>query len=267
MTLKFSRKQLCIPYTLFLVLFVIIPILVIVYYAFTDKSTGAFTLNNFIRFFSDNTQLTTLLSSIGLGLLTTLLCLVIGYPVAYLLSNSKYNKNTILILLFVMPMWINFVMRAAALRELLYMLGLRGSNMSFFKTLVGMVYDFLPFMILPLYTTMVKMDKSVIEAAADLGANNAQVFVKAVIPLSMPGIVSGITMVFMPTMTCYVVSDIMSERSFEVLGTLIDRNFMDNWNVASAIAIILLVIIGLGMIITNKFGDDSSVEARGGGLW
>ena len=122
-------------------------------------------------------------------------------------------------------------------------------------------------MILPLYTTMVKMDKSVIEAAADLGANNAQVFVKAVIPLSMPGIVSGITMVFMPTMTCYVVSDIMSERSFEVLGTLIDRNFMDNWNVASAIAIILLVIIGLGMIITNKFGDDSSVEARGGGLW
>ncbi len=265
MKLKISRKQLCIPYALFLAVFVLLPILIIVYYAFTD-SKGTISFQNFIDFFTNSTSLMTLLSSIGLGALTTVLCILIGYPVAYILSNSKYNKNTILVLLFVMPMWINFVMRASALREIFNWLGMGGNNMVFFKVLVGMVMDFLPFMILPLYTTMLKMDRSVLEAAADLGANNRQVFFKAVVPLSLPGVVSGITMVFMPTMTCYVISDMLSERSFEVLGNLIERNFVDNWNLASAIAIVLLVIIGIGMLITNKFGDGSA-EARGGGLW
>lgn len=262
----FSRKQLLIPYALFLALFVIVPIGVILYYAFTAP-TGEFTFSNFGKFFSETGYVTTLLYSVFLGVATTALCLAIGYPVAYFLANSKYNKNAILILLFVMPMWINFVLRATALRELFYMLGFRGKSGAFFKVLAGMVYDFLPFMILPLYTTMVKMDKSCIEASYDLGANGLTTFFKTVIPLSMPGVVSGVTMVFMPTMTCYVISDIFSEYTFSVLGKLIeDRYAYSAWNFASAISIILLVIIGIVMLITNKFADKET-NVRGGGLW
>ena len=263
--IKLSRKNLVIPYALFLALFVVAPLLVILYLSFTD-SNGAFTFGNFAKFFGDPTYITTFLYSLAIAVLTTLLCLLLAYPVAYILARSKWNKKMILVLLFVMPMWINFVLRIAALRELLNLLGLVGQSTGFLKTVIGMVYDFLPFMILPLYTTLIKMDKSVLEAASDLGANNMQVFFKAVVPLSLPGIVSGITMVFMPSMTCYVVSDVLSERTFEVLGNLIERNYMDNWNFASAIGIVLLVIIGVVMLFTYRF-EDHDVNARGGGLW
>ncbi len=264
--LRFSRKQLLIPYALFLVLFVIAPICVILYYAFTAP-TGSFTFANFGKFFSETGYVTTLLYSVLLGVCTTALCLLIGYPISYFLANSKYNKNIILVLLFIMPMWINFVLRATALRELFYMMGFRGKQGAFFKVLIGMVYDYLPFMILPLYTTMIKMDKSCIEASYDLGANGFVTFFKTVIPLSMPGIVSGITMVFMPTMTCYVISDIFSEYTFSVLGKLIEERYAFNeWNFASAISMILLAIIGIVMFFTRKFGDKDT-NVRGGGLW
>lgn len=269
MNLRFQRKQLCIPYALFLILFVILPLLIIVYYAFTDVN-GSFTLSNFAKFFkNDGASIRTLLQSVLIAFGTTLLCLLIGYPLAYFLSNSKYNKSTILVMLFILPMWINFVLRTAALRELLSLLGMIGSRFGMLNTLIGMTYNYLPFMLLPLYTTMLKMDQSVIEAAKDLGANNAQVFVKAVIPMSMPGVISGITMVFMPTMTCFVISDIMSERTIEVFGKLIERNYQSgDWNYGTALSVIMLIIIGVSMLITSRGSDVSKdASAARGGLW
>lgn len=268
MKFRFQRKQLCIPYALFLIMFVVLPLLLIVYYAFTD-SDGAFTLSNFINFFgNDGSSVKTLLVSAMIALGTTALCLLIGYPLAYLLSNSKYNKNSILVMLFIMPMWINFVLRTAALRELLTLMGMTGSRYGVINTLIGMTYNYLPFMILPLYTTMCKMDKSVIEAAHDLGANNSQVFWKVIVPMSMPGVVSGVTMVFMPTMTCFVISDIMSERSIEVFGKLIERNFQSgDWHFGTALSMIMLLIIGASMLISAKTGAPDNAAAVRGGLW
>lgn len=263
-----SRKNLALPYGLFLVLFVVFPLLLILFYAFTDNVTGAFTLNNFIGFFSSSSAISTLFLSFALAALTTALCLLIGYPVAYILSKSKASESSILLMLFIMPMWINFVLRASAMKELLTLLGMVSNENSFINTLIGMVYDFLPFMILPLYTTLIKLDKSVLEAASDLGANPATVFTKVTVPLSMPGIVSGITMVFMPTMTCYVISDTLGLGNVTIIGKMIEDNFgtANNWNRGSAIAFILLLIIFMFMLVTGGFKNEEG-SARGTGLW
>ena len=165
----FKRSYLAIPYGLFLAMFVVFPLFLIVYYAFTDKS-GGFTFANFIEFFTTTSYISNVLISIGIACVTTAVCLLIAYPVAYILSRFKSARSYILVLLFVMPMWINFVLRALSLRELLDLLGLLGKT-NFLNTVIGMVYDFLPFMILPLYTTLIKMDRSLEEASADLGAN------------------------------------------------------------------------------------------------
>jgi spermidine/putrescine transport system permease protein len=265
----FSRKSLCIPYGLFLALFVVFPLFLIIYYAFTSK-TGAFSIQNFIDFFSNPTSLSTLFISLLIGALTTLLCLLIGYPVAYILTKIKAKKSAILLLLFIMPMWINFVLRTAAMKELLYSIGMFNSNKtSFINTLIGMVYDYLPFAILPIYTILQKLDKNIIEASSDLGASNAQTLFKVTIPLSMPGIVSAVTMILLPTMTSYVVSDTLGNGNVTIIGKLIENQFstMFNWNAGSAIAMILLVFIFATMIITGKFTDNDSADARGGGLW
>lgn len=260
---SFNRKHLALPYAVFQILFVVLPLLVIAYYAFTDKS-GALSFANFLKFFTDSSSIATLLYSLVYGGLTTILCLAIGYPIAYILSNPKYNKSIVLVLLFVMPMWINFVLRTSATRELLFIIGMSGKH--FINVMIGMVYNFLPFMILPLYSTMLKMDKSILEAASDLGATPMQVFIKAVIPLSKGGILSGITMVFMPTMTAYVITNALGENMEFVLGNLISEQFnQGNWNYGSAIAIILLVIIGISMLLNRK--SDSEEVTRGGGLW
>ena len=165
----FKRSYLAIPYGLFLAMFVVFPLFLIVYYAFTDKS-GGFTFANFIEFFTTTSYISNVLISIGIACVTTAVCLLIAYPVAYILSRFKSARSYILVLLFVIPMWINFVLRALSLRELLDLLGLLGKT-NFLNTVIGMVYDFLPFMILPLYTTLIKMDRSLEEASADLGAN------------------------------------------------------------------------------------------------
>ena len=184
---SFSRKQLCIPYGLFLALFVVLPLLVIVYYAFTDN-TGAITFTNFIDFFTDSTKISTLLISVLVSLVVTLICLLIAYPVAYILSKMKKKTAFILLLLFIMPMWINFVLRAMAMKELLALIGIPLGSLA---NIIGLVYDYLPFMILPLYSTLIKMDRSLEEAAADLGAGKVKVFKTVTLPLSMPGIISG----------------------------------------------------------------------------
>jgi spermidine/putrescine transport system permease protein len=267
MKFHFSRKQLIIPYGLFLALFVVLPLLFIVYYAFTDGSTGAFTLSNFGKFLTSGTSLSTLLLSVGVAILTTLVCLLIAYPIAYVLARSKMKKKTVLLMLFVLPMWINFVLRINALREFLDLIGLLG-NANLFNTVLGMIYDFLPFMILPLYTTLIKMDKNLLEASSDLGGNAFTTFIKVTLPMSMQGIISGITMVFMPTMTNYVISDTLGLGHVTIIGKLIEDCFgaRADWNLGSAIALILLVIIFATMVFTGGFKDDEA-GARGAGLW
>lgn len=256
----FSRKQLCIPYAVFLLFFVVFPLLLIIYYAFTARN-GEFTFENFRWFFEEPASLKNLFSSMILGLITTALCLVIGYPVAYILSRIKSHRRTVLLLLFIMPMWINFVLRAMAMKELLSLIGIYGNN-DYLSVVIGMVYDYLPFMILPLYTTLIKMDKSLEEAALDLGANKFEVFTKVTLPLSTAGIVSGISMVFLPSMTCYVISDTFGNGKITIIGKLIEKWFGSgsNWHYGSVVALILLVIMFLCTILTGGFSKEENVR-------
>lgn len=262
--ISFKRKYLCIPYSLFLILFIIIPVIIIVCYAFTD-SNGWFSFQAFIDFFTTWSKINCLIVSVFIALQTTLLCLLIGYPLSYFLANRKINKNVVLYTLFIAPMWINFVLRTGATRDLLSWLNINGGNYPYLATLIGMTYNYLPFVILPLYTTMLKLDKSQIEAASDLGATPFQVFYKTIIPQSFPGIVSACLMTFMPTMSSYVISDTLSEGKITLFGNYIYLDFTNNaWNDGSFLALIMLIIIGISMLLTKNVSKE---ETRGGGLW
>lgn len=269
--LKFSRKHLGIPYALFLLVFVILPLVLIAFYAFTDAN-GKFTLSNFIQFFKSPTNVTILLRSFGIAFLSTVLCLVIGYPVAYILARSNMKKSSVLLLLFILPMWINFVLRTAAMKELLFLLGMYESGkLHYLNTVIGMVYDYLPVTILPLYTVISKLDKNLLEASADLGARPLHTFINTTLPLSTPGIASAITMVFLPTTTSYVISDTLGNSKVTIIGKFIENKFnsgtADGWNAGSAIALILLLFIFATMFISGKFEGSDDKNARGSGLW
>lgn len=261
--ISFSRKYLSVPYGLFLILFVVLPFLLILYYAFTSK-TGNFSFENFVDFFSNPTSVSTLFISFIIAIITTGLCILIGYPVAYILSKMKAKKGFILLLLFIMPMWINFVLRAMAMKEVMTLLGIfaKSDAFNFINTIIGMVYDFLPFMILPLYSILIKQDKSLIEASYDLGATKAQTFRKVVLPLSLPGIVSGSTMVFLPSMSAYVISDTFGNGKITIIGKLIEEQFGTgaNWNAGSAIAIILLIIMFACTFLCGGFNEESNTR-------
>ena len=261
--LGFSRKNLCIPYGLFLALFVVLPLLVIVYYAFTDN-TGAITLANFVDFFTDSTKISTLLISVLVSFVVTAVCLLIAYPVAYILSKMNGRVAFILLLLFIMPMWINFVLRAMAMKELLYLIGI---PLGSFANVIGLVYDYLPFMILPLYSTLIKMDRSLEEAASDLGAGKVRVFKEITLPLSVPGIISGAMMVFLPVMSCYVITDAFSgSTGFTVIGKLIawcflgENGTMTNQHGGAMISLIMLVILFATMFATGGFKNEENVR-------
>ncbi len=276
--LKFSRKQLGIPYAVFIGLFVVLPLLLIVLYAFTvergdlttnDITKFSFSLENFVYFFGSSANIRAIYVSFGLAIITTVICLLIAYPVAYILARSKMKWKNVVLMLFILPMWINFVLRTAAMKELLFKIGMyKSSKLSMVNTVIGMVYDYLPFTILPLYTVLIKLDKNILEASADLGATSAETFFKVVIPMSAPGIVSAITMVLLPTTTSYVVSDTLGNGNVTIIGKLIEDQFstMFDWHAGSAIAMILLVLIFITMFITRKFSDEE-VNTRGGGLW
>ena len=264
MKFRFQRKYFSIPYVIFLSLFVVIPILLIIYYAFSDK-TGQLSLEAAKNFFSDTTKLEVILVSFFIAIQTTVICLIIGYPLAYFLANKKYNKNAVLIMLFIMPMWINFVLRTTATRDILFAIGLTGGSHPYAATLIGMVYNYLPFVILPLYTTMLKIDKSQVEAAADLGASPVQVFVRNIIPQTVPGIVSAITMTLVPVMSSYVISDALSEGNITLIGNSIYINFANyQWNNGSFMAFILLILVLISMLMTRNSGKEESAR---GGLW
>ncbi len=259
--LRFSRSQLCIPYAAFLILFVIAPLLVIVYYAFTNGQ-GHFTFDNFINFFSNTNTIGTLLYSMLLAITATLICLIIAYPTAYILARSGFKKQHVLLLLFILPMWINFTLRITALKEVLSVIEGNISLHPFLNSVIGMTYDFLPFMILPLYTSFLKLDKSLLEAASDLGANKFFVFLNVTLPLSVPAIVSGITMVLLPSMTNYVVLDMLYNSTF-IMGSLIGSYFSaKDWHNGSMISLILLIIIFIVTIVTNRFSDKDTDARR-----
>lgn len=263
---KNGQRFLAVPYIVFLVLFVILPILIIIYYAFTD-SNGYFSWQALVSFFTSTTKLSVLFVSILIGLFNTVLCLLIGYPIAYFLSNPKYNKNAMMVMLFVLPMWINFVLRTGATRDILSWIGIDSGEHPIFTTMIGMVYNYLPFTILPLYSTLLRLDKGQIEAAADLGCSPFQVFIKNIISQSMPGIMAGAQMVFMPTMSSYVISDTMSNGKIMLFGNSIALSFNNsNWNSGSFMALIMLILVFLSMLVSKKFSKNNDY-VRGGGAW
>ncbi len=275
----FSRKLLALPYGLFLALFVVVPLLIIVYYAFTDDA-GKFTLEYVRVFFNESGEgfwgfftsynFKTILQSLFISFMSTLICLLIAYPVAYIIAKCKLKNKSVLLLLFIVPMWVNFVLRINALKELFVWLGTynKSNAWNIVNTIIGMVYDFLPFMILPIYTTIIKIDNSYLEAARDLGATGAKAFVKVTLPLSKAGIASGISMVFLPSMTNYVVSNYLTFRNVKIIGKLIDDYFMgDLWHDGSFIALVLLLFMFLVTWLTGGFKADEQTETRGTSLW
>jgi len=266
---SFKRKYLAIPYFVFLVLFILIPILIILVYAFSktdDLGNLTFSFDALVEFFSSTTKLNVLVVSLFIGIVNTLLCLLIGYPIAYLLADKKVNKNYVMVMLFIMPMWINFVLRTGATRDVLYMIGIKGGEHPYAATLIGLVYNYLPFTILPLYTTMIKLNKSQIEAARDLGCNPFQTFIHSILPQSIPGIVSAAEMVFMPTMSSYVISDTLSEGKLTLFGNSIASSFNNSlWNDGSFMAFVMLALIFITMFITNRFHKDGDMDR--GRVW
>lgn len=257
MKLRFSRKQLGIPYAVFLVCFVIAPLLVVLYYAFTNGE-GRFTLQNFVNFFTSPNTIGTLCYSLMVAVVVTICCTLVAYPVAYILAKSNLKRKSVLLALFIAPMWINFTLRVVALKEVLTMIEGNLSYHPFFNTVLGMTYDFLPFMILPLYTTLSKLDNSYLEAAADLGADSVTTFIKVTFPLSLPGLISGVTMVFLPSMTNYVILDMLYNSTY-IMGSLIGSYFNAyDWHSGSMISIVLLVIIFIITWATHGFDEEET---------
>lgn len=255
----FSRKQLAVPYAVFLLLFVVLPLLVVLYYGFTDQD-GNLSFANFLAFFGSAKTIGTLLYSVAIGLLTTIVCLLLAYPVAYILAKGAYARHHAFLMVFVLPMWINFTLRITAMKEILTLLEGNLAYHPFFNTILCMVYDFLPFMIMPLFNTLTKLDNQYLEAAGDLGATRAQTFLHVVLPLSVPGIISGVTMVFLPAMTNYVVLDMVYNSTY-IMGSLIGSYFNSyDWHNGSVISVILLLLIAGITMISNHFSGEQEVR-------
>ena len=254
-----KRSNWALPYFIFLVLFVALPLLLIVVYALQDGS-GHFTLANITKFFSDGDSLGTFALSIEVAIENTLLCILIGYPTAYILADKSLNRSAVTVVLFILPMWVNALMRTLATAELFTMAGI---HLGKGTLLFGMCYDYLPFMIYPIYNVLNKMDKSYAEAAQDLGATPGEVFRKITLPLSMPGVMSGVMMVFMPTVSTFAISEFLTNNKIKLFGTIIQENINNSmWNYGAALSLIMLVIIG---ITTFLQGDDKQ-EAMGGAV-
>lgn len=276
---RFSRKLLAIPYALFLAVFVVIPLIIVVYYAFTNDK-NEFTWDYLLLFFNDSGKgisafftsptFYTIVRSLFISVVSTVICLLLAYPVAYIIATCKLKNKSTLLLLFIVPMWVNFVLRINALKELFVWLGTynKSDEWNIVNTIIGMVYDFLPFMILPIYTTIIKIDKSYLEAAKDLGATNTTTFLKVTLPLSKSGIISGVSMVFLPSMTNYVVSNYLTYRNVKIFGKLIDDYFTGGlWHDGSFVALVLLLFMFVVTWLTGGFDEDDQAGARGTGLW
>jgi len=253
-----KRSNWSIPYFIFLVLFVVLPLLLIVFYAFQDGD-GGFTFQNITKFFGDADAVSTFALSLEIAIENTLICLLLGYPAAYILADRNLNRSAVTIILFILPMWINALMRTLATAELFTMMGV---NLGKGTLLFGMSYDYLPFMIYPIYNVLQKMDKSYSEAAQDLGATPLQVFTKVTLPLSIPGITSGILMVFMPTVSTFAISEFLTNNKIKLFGTIIQENINSSmWNYGAAMALIMLAVIGITSLFTS---EEEKKESEGG---
>jgi len=265
------------PYLAWMLIFIIIPVALIFYYSLTAAADGrtVLTLGNFARAF-EPVYLKVMWRSVSLAFVCTVISLGFGYPAALIMAGRDFDSNGTVLFLIIMPMWMNFLLRTYAWLTILEKNGLINTALGFFNlpkldmlytssaVILGMVYNFMPFMILPIYTVLSKMDRSIIEAAQDLGANSWNVFFRVILPLSVPGVVSGVTMVFMPAVTTFIVSDLLGGKQVEMIGNLIERQFLTvyDWNFGSALSVILMFMILISMAVVSavdKEGEGSAV--------
>ena len=266
--LKNKQKLLATPYFFWAVAFIIIPILMVFYYGFID-SAGHFTIQNILAIASPEHS-KALFLSIRLSLVSTLICLLLAYPLAMILANKSVNQNQFIVLIFILPMWMNFLLRTLAWQTLLEKTGVINSVLRFLSLptldiintdaaiILGMVYNFLPFMVLPIFNSLSRMDQDLINAARDLGANNVKTFCRIIFPLSLPGVISGITMVFVPALTTFVISSLLGGSKILLIGNVIEQEFTQasNWNLGSGLSMVLMLFIILSMIVTAIFDKD-----------
>jgi spermidine/putrescine transport system permease protein len=276
--MKNKLSRFAVPYEIWMALFVVAPIVIMVIYAFTSQN-GGFSFENFVKM-GDYTAV--FLRSFKMALIATAICLLIGYPVSYLMSREGKRFQRIAMVLIMLPMWMNFLLRTYSwitildnnglLNQLFQKIGLialynnlTGSNLTYFPMMntqgavvLGMVYNYLPFMILPIYSVIIKMDYSLLEAARDLGANSSTVFRKVILPLSLPGVLSGITMVFVPSVSTFAISQMLGGGTDLLLGDLIERQFLGgayNPQLGAAISLVMMIIVVVCMIVMNRFGE------------
>ena len=292
-----KRTLFAAPYSLWMILFTVLPVILIAYYAFTDQSC-AFTLDNFRNFWDSNytknqlyaslgpeaaqymvrgtVNVDTLVYSLWMAFLCTIICLVLGYPAALFMADRKMKLGPSLVVLFIIPMWMNFLLRTIAwmslledqglINQVLRFLGFEGAQLMYNSgaVLLGMVYNFLPFMVFPIYTVLSKQDPKLGEAAQDLGCNEWRTLVKVTMPLSLPGVISGITMVFMPSVTTFFIPRVLGGGNTVMFGDLIESKFLTegNWNVGSALSLIMMVLILISLSILRK----ADPKGEGGGI-
>ena len=269
--MKAKSRLLSAPYTVWMTIFIVLPMLLVAWFAFTDRA-GHFTLENIL---SVGQYSNVFLRSIWLGAVATFISLVMGYPLAYIISKMSAKRQSVMVMLVMLPMWMNFLLRTYAWMTLLEDNGLINAALKAFglngihmintagAVVLGMVYNYIPYMILPLYSVLTKIDQSVIEAAEDLGANSRQVFFMVVVPMSMRGIISGVTMVFVPAVSTFIISKMLGSGANLLIGDLIDMQFLGsayNPNLGSAISLVLMVIILICMGIMNQFDDGEPGE-------
>ena len=276
-------KKFSLIYLFWGLIFIVLPLFLILAHALnanTDLSDFVFTLDNFSRFF-EPLYIKILITSLILAGLSTILCLIVGYPVAYIISKMSEKVRNNMILIFIIPMWMNFLLRTYAWLTLLGNKGLINKFIGLFglgpwdlmynskAIMIGMVYNFLPFMVLPIYTVLLKMDTKLIEAAKDLGANDFEVFTKVIFPLSLPGIYTGITMVFIPAISTFVVPNLLGGNNFYLIGNLIEKQFTftGDWGFGSAISMILIVIMLLILVVPKLFNKKIKTGDLGGDIF
>lgn len=263
-----KRQLLAGPYLLWIIGFIILPLLFILYYAVTNN-TGAFTWEN-IAAIADPVHVKAILLSLKLGFSCTIICLLLAYPLCMILSSMKIKNQSFVVFLFVLPMWMNFMLRILAWKLLLSNNGIINMLLSFLgigpikmlntqtAVVFGMVYDFLPFMIMPIYNAMVKIKADIIEAARDLGANELTIFIKIIFPLTLSGVISGVIMVFVPALTSFVISDLLGGGKVLLIGNVIEQEFMQgtNWNLGSGLSLVLMLFVIASMTLMNHFDKD-----------
>ena len=255
--MHFSRKVFAYPYMAFLLVFVVTPLVLILINAFV--ADGKLTFQNFVDFFADSGSLTVLGNSLIIGLVTTVICLAIGYPVAYILA--KYHAgNKVFVLLFILPMWVNFLIRTLSLKSIFLSLDV---PLGMGTVVFGMVYNYLPYMILPLHTTLLSIDHGYVEAAEDLGADKLTVLLKTVLPLSVPGIISGVTMTFIPAISTFAISELLSNRQIYLFGDSINTKFTvaQNFGVGSVMSLVMLVLVIVANVLVSGVNKEDSVRS------